>query len=143
MTDEHMPHPHARRSGFDNFAERASYLISGAPFFLILVLLIVAWVPTLFLIKSETSHWIIESGSAILTLFLVALLQNAEKRNEEAMNLKLNAIAQGIADLMRERTGDDQDLEDNIDRLTETVGLEERTSTDRQSNEEATAARSN
>jgi hypothetical protein len=47
------------------------------------------------------------------------------------MNLKLNAIAQAVADLMRERTGQDNDLRDNIERLADTVGLEDRVTTRR------------
>jgi low affinity Fe/Cu permease len=72
-----------------------------------------------------------QTVTAAVTFLLVALLQNSQRRNEEAVNLKLNAIAQGIADLMRERTGEDQDLCDNIERLTHTVGLEERVTTTR------------
>ncbi len=140
--EEHMPHPHPRRSRFDNFADRATRFVSEARFFVGLMVLIVAWVPTLFLMKAETSHWIVETGSAIITLLLVALLQNSQKRYEEAINLKLNAVAQGIAELMKERTGDVSDLSDTIQRLTETVALEERTTTDRPSNEETTSVRS-
>lgn len=136
-----MPHPHPRRTLFDQFADRATHVVSSAPFFGVLVLLVLAWVPTLLLLERETSLWLITISSAILTLLLVALLQNSETRNEEAVNLKLNAIARGIADLMRERTGDDDDLHDNIKRLTETVGLEERTSTNRPSGEETESAR--
>ena len=63
---------------------------------------------------------------------LVALLQNSQKRNEEAVHLKLNAMAEAIADLMRERTGEDSDLSDDIEQLTHTVGLEERVTTVRE-----------
>jgi ABC-type transport system involved in cytochrome c biogenesis permease component len=76
--------------------------------------------------------WVYLAGrvltAIVVTLLLVALLQNAEKRSEEAINLKLDALAVGIADLMRAHTGDDQDLHDNIERLTEAVGVEERVS---------------
>ncbi len=137
-----MPHPHGRRTRFDDLAEGATRVVSGGWFFVVLVVLIIAWVPTMFFMKMETSHLLIETAAAIITLLLVALLQNSQTRNEEALNLKLNAIAQGVADLMREHTGDDSDLHDNIDRLTETVGLEERTTTDRPSGDETASVRS-
>lgn len=134
MPDDHqMPHSHDRRSRFDQFAERAAHVTSGAPFFLICALFIVGWVPTLWLTSPEASQFFIQTVIAIVTFLLVALLQNAQKRSEEAVNLKLNAIAEAIADLMRERTGEDKDLHDNIEKLTHTVGLEHRVTTGRDS----------
>lgn len=117
-----MPHPHDRASRFDQFAERAARITSGLPFFLAIAVLIAVWLPL-------AGQLLVQTGIAVITFLLVALLQNSQRRNEEAVNLKLNAIAQAIADLMRERTGDDKDLRDNIERLTQTVGLEERVTT--------------
>ncbi len=128
-----MPHEQERRTRFDRFAERAAQVASGARFFAVCTLLVVLWLPTLVLMDVEGSQILIQTVTAIVTFLIVALLQNSQKRNEEAMNLKLNAIAQAVADLMRARTGEDQDLSDNIDRLTDTVGLEDRTTTDRRS----------
>ncbi|MGH9277850.1 MAG: low affinity iron permease family protein, partial [Acidimicrobiales bacterium] len=125
------PHSHQRRNRFDRFAERAVHVVSGAPFFAICAVFIVVWVPTLWIMKPEPSQLMVQTVTAIVTFLMVALLQNSQRRNEEAVNLKLNAIAQAVADLMRERTGEDQDLRDNIERLTRTVGLEERVTTRR------------
>lgn len=129
--NDHMPHPHDRRSGFDRFAERAANLTSGAPFAVICAVLIVAWVPSLWLTSPESAQFFLQTMIAIVTFLLVALLQNAQKRSEEAVNLKLNAISEAIADLMRERTGEEKDLTDNIQKLTDTVGLEHRVTTAR------------
>ena len=131
--EQHMPHPHERRSWFERFAERAVHMVSGAPFFAICALFILAWLPALWILRPEPAQLLVQTVTAIVTFLMVALLQNSQRRNEEAMNLKLNAIAHAIADLMRERTGDDQDLHDNIERLTHTLGLEERVSTRRRS----------
>lgn len=126
-----MPHPHDRRSGFDRLAERAARATSGAPFFVVCAVFILAWVPTLWLTSPESSQFALQTIIAIVTFLLVALLQNSQKRSEEAVNIKLNAIAQGIADIMRAREGEDSDLHDNIERLAHTVGLEHRVTTDR------------
>lgn len=128
-----MPHPQEERKPFDRFAERAAHVLSGTPFFAICAIFIVLWFPTLWLMGPEPSQFLVQTITAIITFLLVALLQNSQRRNEEAINLKLNAIAQAVADLMRERMGDDQDLHDNIERLTHTVGLEERVTTRRRS----------
>ena len=135
-----MPHPHPRRNRFDEFAERATRLASGAPFFVSCAVLIVLWLPTMIFMKVGSSQLLIQTLTAIVTFLLVALLQNSQKRNEEAVNLKLNAIAQGVADLMRAETGEDKDLRDNIERLRQTVGLEERTTTDRQTSDDVGGA---
>lgn len=129
--DQHMPHPHQRRTGFDHFAEKAAHVFSGGGFFAVSALLVLIWLPTLWIMGAEPSQFLIQTVTAIVTFLLVALLQNSQRRNEEALNIKLNAIAQGIADLMRDRMGDDHDLHDNIERLAHTVGLEERVSTKR------------
>jgi low affinity Fe/Cu permease len=122
--EQHMPHPHDRANRFDQFAERAAHVTSGAPFFLGCALFVAVWLPA-------AGQLLFQTVIAAVTLLLVALLQNSQRRNEEAVNLKLNAIAQGVADLMRERSGEDHDLRDNIERLTQTVGLEERVTTTR------------
>ncbi len=140
--DDRIPHPEEKPGWFDAFAEQAAKATGGAPFFFISVLLIVAWLPTLAIMGAEPSQFLLQTVIAIVTLLLVALLQNSQKRSEEAVNLKLDAIAQGVADLMRERTGEDEDLSDNIDRLTESLGIEDRTTTNRASDEEKASARS-
>ena len=127
--DDRIPHPDERPGWFDHVAERASHLTGGAHFFFICVVLVIAWLPLLKIMGAEASQFLLQTVIAIVTLLLVALLQNAQKRSEDAVNLKLDAVAQGVADLMRERTGDDKDLCDNIDRLMHTVGLEDRVST--------------
>ena len=132
-----MPHPHERRNRFDDFAEKATKVVSGPPFFVACMLFVVLWLPTLLFMKLTSSQLLVQTISAVVTLLLVALLQNSQKRYEEAVNLKLNAIAEGVAELMRERAGVDHELNDNIDRLTRTIGLEERTTTRRPSHDEA------
>ena len=123
---DHMPHPHDRRSRFDRFAERAAEVSSGAPFAVVCAFCIVVWIPSLWLTSPESAQFFLQTMIAVVTFLLVALLQNSQKRSEEAVNLKLNAIAEAIADLMRERAGEDKDLTDNIEKLTHTVGLEHR-----------------
>jgi hypothetical protein len=62
----------------------------------------------------------------------VALLQNTQKRNEQALQHKLNAVADGLADLMEHFAADDpsrqaakEDLAGDIEDLKAAVGLEE------------------
>jgi low affinity Fe/Cu permease len=100
-------------SVFDRFAERATGLVSGAVFFILCVLLVLLWAPTYFLLHSlNTWQLIINTITTIVTFLLVALLQNSQQRVEEGMNVKLDAIAKGVADLLAEhgKPGDVSDL---------------------------------
>jgi low affinity Fe/Cu permease len=55
---------------------------------------------------------------------MVALLQNSQTRADQAVQHKLNAIADSLSDLMRL-----QDLEQDARELREAVGLEQHEST--------------
>jgi uncharacterized membrane protein len=120
------------RTLFDRFAGRSSEFVSRAPFFAFCVLLVVVWAPTYFLVGSfDTYQLIINTPTTIITFLLVALLQNTHKRGEEALQHKLDAVADGLADLMEHFAEDDperraakEDLADDIEDLRAAVGLE-------------------
>ena len=76
----------SNRTPFDRFAGRCSDFVSRAPFFTFCVLLVVAWAPTYFLVGNfDTYQLIINTPTTIITFLLVALLQNTQKRGEEAL----------------------------------------------------------
>jgi len=57
-------------------------------------------------------------------------LQNSQTRADQAVQHKLNAIADALADLMSELTNtSDADLQKDLDELRDAVGLEQREST--------------
>jgi hypothetical protein len=86
---------------FDRFAERASVFASRAWFFALCVLLIVVWAPSYFLVSNlDTWQLIINTATTIVTFLLVALLQNTQRRSDEATQHKLNAMAGALANLM-------------------------------------------
>jgi Low affinity iron permease len=69
------------------------------PFFTACALLVVVWLPTTVLLDFNTSQLLINTPTTIVTFLLVALLQNTQTRNQQATQRKLNAIADGLADL--------------------------------------------
>ena len=78
------------------------------PFLHLCVLLVVLWAPTYFLVGNfDTYQLIINTPTTIITFLLVALLQNTQKRNEQALQRKLDALADGLADLMEHFATDD------------------------------------
>ena len=126
----------SRVTGFDKFAGYASKLASRAWFFAFCVLLVVIWAPSFFLLENiDTWQLIINTITTIVTFLMVALLQNSQTRADQAVQHKLNAIADALADLMehvaQDATADDRkaDLQHDMKELQQAVGLENREST--------------
>jgi hypothetical protein len=118
-----------RLSLFDKVATRADQFASRAWFFLMCVLLVVVWAPSFFLFGSvDTWQLIINTVTTIVTFLLVALLQNTQKRANDAVQHKLNAIAEGLAELMSHQAGETLDLTRCRSELRAAVGLEDRES---------------
>jgi len=116
-------------SVFDQFAEKASEFISKPWFFAICVLLVLVWAPSFVVIGSvDTWQLIINTATTIVTFLMVALLQNSQSRANKAAQDKLNAIADGLADLMRSLGRDDPKLTEDLKELRDAVGLEDRES---------------
>ena len=122
----------SNKTFFDRFAGRSADFVSAAPFFGFCVLLVVLWAPTYFPVGSfDTYQLIINTPTTIITFLLVALLQNTQKRTEEVLQHKLDAVADGLADLMEhfaeedpERRAAKEDLSGDIEDLRAAVGLE-------------------
>jgi low affinity Fe/Cu permease len=98
----------AGRGRFDRVAERASNVASSPAFFAACVALIVAWVLAYTTGWPDDARQFLGDTLAAVTLALVALLKNAERRAEHAVQFKLDAIARALlAD-----QGDDPDYDE-------------------------------
>jgi len=130
-----MPSEVSSRVGpFDRFAGVSSKVASRAVFFTVCVLLVVVWAPTYFLIRNvDTWQLIINTVTTIITFLMVALLQNSQTRSDQAIQHKLNAIADGLADLMTHTHTCNPGTTLGIDvaELKAAVGLEAHESTSR------------
>ena len=123
------PHPAAnasRPSRFDLFAEASAEYVSRGAFFAACVLLVVCWAPSYFVLRNlDTWQLLINTATTIITFLLVALLQNTSRRSDRAIHHKLDALADGLADLMEHEVhGDAADLSRDIAELKDAVGLE-------------------
>ena len=125
---------------FDRFAGKASEIVSRAPFFAFCLGLVVLWAiegvvrmlsggADAFL--DDTFQLQINTTTTIITFLLVALLQNSQTRSDRAVHQKLNALADGLADLMGHlaERADDEELRRDIRELKAAVGLEKRETT--------------
>lgn len=119
---------------FDRLAGAAARCASRAWFFTGCVALVVLWVPSYFAFGTiDTWQLVINTATTIITFLLVALLQNAQTRADRATQHKLNAIAEGLADLMRAHAADSSldeatlgQLDADCHELRCAVGLEDR-----------------
>jgi hypothetical protein len=126
---------------FDRFAGWRGPPPSRAPFFAFCLLLVLIWLIqgaavvvatgsfTKFL--DATYQLEINTTTTIITFLMVALLQNSQTRENQATQHKLNALADGVADLMDHLSDrhDDDDLRRDVEELRAAVGLESREST--------------
>ena len=113
---------------FERFVELSTKLISKAPFFAVVVAIVVIWAASFPWWKSTTKWELaIHTFAAVLSLLLLVLLEYAGRRNTEAIQEKLNVLAEGMAAFMESQLKDDDDeLRDAVHRLRDAVGLEER-----------------
>lgn len=121
---------------FDRFAGWAAAQVSRAWFFALCVLLVIIWGPSFPLFGTvDTWQLVINTATTIVTFLLVALLQNSQARADAAVQQKLNALADGLADLMghiSDEASDDEGaarLLRDADELRAAIGLERRSST--------------
>ncbi|HKH42386.1 MAG TPA: low affinity iron permease family protein [Solirubrobacterales bacterium] len=115
---------------FDRFAEAVSQFVSQGIFFTAAVVIVVIWIPTIFLIPSiDTWQLVINTLTSVLAFLLIALLQNSERRYDDALHTKIDAIAAGLADVMErieQREGGDDELREKVESLRESIELERR-----------------
>ena len=115
------------RDPFERFVTASTRLISRAGFFALCVAVVVLWAASYSLWKSTTKWELaIHTFTAVLSLLLLVLLENAGRRDAEAMQEKLNVLAEALSALMESRAADDPSLDDAVVKLRESVGLEER-----------------
>lgn len=131
-SSDNRPAAPARRSGdqrtrYDRFVEAAYLRVSKAPFFFVCLLVVVIWLVSVPLWNDLKSWQVaIHSVTSVVTLLLIALLENANRRDAEASQEKLNVLAEALAALMESRAIEDPNLEEAHRRLRDAVGLEER-----------------
>jgi low affinity Fe/Cu permease len=118
---------YSKLSLFDRFASYTSALVSKPWFFATCVLVVVVWVPTIWVVPTvDTWQLVINTVTTIITFLLVALLQNTQSRSDRAVQHKLNAIADALWDLMGELGEEHPRLRRHRDELADAVGLEQR-----------------
>ena len=86
------------RTRFNHVAEAASNFTSRPQFFVICILLGVALVLSYTLDWGHTPQHVLGDAFAVLSLLLVAILKNSERRAEYAVHQKLDALLAAALD---------------------------------------------
>lgn len=115
------------RSSFDRFVHVAYRQVSTGWFFYVVAGAVLVWAMSAPL-WSDAKAWqvALHTGVSIVTVLLLALLENAARRSDEASQEKLNVIAEALAALMTSHSERDPELAPAVERLRVAVGLEER-----------------
>jgi low affinity Fe/Cu permease len=112
---------------FDRVAEATSHFVSRGVFFTTALVVVLLWLPTILLFESvDTWQLVINTMTSVLAFLLIALLQNTERRYDEALHRKIDALAEGLADLMEQDEPDRERLRRDAEELRDAVGLERR-----------------
>jgi low affinity Fe/Cu permease len=108
------------RGLFERIAERGSNVVSSPAFFAVCVVLVVAWTLSYPLGWSDPVRFFLGDLLGAITLAVVALLKNAERRAEAAVQFKLDAIAAALLELHNDTdNGAVRELEQAIGRHDE------------------------
>jgi low affinity Fe/Cu permease len=125
-----MNSPSKSLSRFDRLASTVAELVARAWFFCVCALIVLIWAPSILLIKNvDTWQLIINTLTTIITFLLVALLQNTQYRSDRAIQQKLNALVEAMADLMEGMAAQDPTMPQDVEELRRASGLEEREGT--------------
>lgn len=119
-----MPKPEYRSGGFfDRFAKATGGQVERAWFFAFCCLVILIWAPTFTFLKFDTWQLIINTLTTIITFLLVALLQNTQARSTAAIQHKLDAALEALAEVL-DNTDDVDESGDTASRLRDMAGVE-------------------
>jgi low affinity Fe/Cu permease len=116
-----------KRTWFDRFADGVIGVVSNASFFVICMAFVLVWLAAGAIRWEHWHEWadVLAVPAAGVTLLMVALLENESRRNDQATQRKLNAMAKALADMMDKFEMNRRDVEE----LRSAVGLELREST--------------
>lgn len=121
---------HRGLSRFDRLASAVAKVVAKAWFFAACTLIVLIWAPSYFAISNlDTWQLIINTLTTIITFLLVALLQNTQYRADQALQKKLNAIVEALADVMEALAEQDPSMPADVKMLRRASGLEDREGT--------------
>lgn len=117
------------RGTFDILADQVS-TVAARPGFLVAILgAVLIWL-VVGPLTSFSHGWIdtLQVVGTVVTLILVALLENEQWRNAKATQRKLNALAEALSHVLAGDKTTKEEIEHQVEQLRAAVGLEKRES---------------
>ena len=97
---------------FRKFAQTVSIIVGSSWAFILAVAIVVVWAASGPLFRfSDTWQLVINTGTTIITFFMVFLIQNTQNRDAKAMHLKLDELIRALKGA-RNQLVDLEDLSD-------------------------------
>jgi len=114
---------------FDTLADQASTVAARSGFFVAILGAVLVWL-LVGPLASFSHGWIdtLQVVGTVVTLLLVALLENEQWRNAKATQRKLNVMAEALSHLLAADDAPKEEVEDQVEQLRAAVGLEKRES---------------
>ncbi len=102
MGKETLMRPGKSSSFFNRLAKWTSRMAGKPTAFVLAIVVVIAWAVTgPFFGFSDTWQLVINTGTTIVTFFMVFLLQNTQYRDSEAIQIKLDELIHEIGAMIR------------------------------------------
>ena len=103
---------------FNTFAQRTAAVLGSGPAFIAAVLLVLVWaISGPVFAYSEAWQLVINTGTNIITFWMVFVIQNTQNRDARMMQLKLDELIRSIKDARNDMINLDELTDKQLDHL--------------------------
>jgi len=103
---------------FNAFAQRTASVMGSAPIFLAAVFLVAVWAITgPYFHYSESWQLVVNTGTNIITFWMVFVIQNTQNRDARTMHLKLDELIRSIKDARNDMINLDELTDEQLDHI--------------------------
>lgn len=94
---------------FDRLSQRVTEQVARPWFFLLVLAMLVAWLPTLFFWDAGHADLLVDALTNPLSLVLIVLLQNSQNRGDRAKDVRQDQLERAMAQLLLYQAGKEGD----------------------------------
>ena len=108
--------PESGRDRFNRFSDQISRALGSVQAVALSVLVVVVWAVIGPLVGySDTWQLVINTGTTVVTFWMVFVLQNSQNRNARALHLKLDEVIRATKEARNELMDAEEETEDEIE----------------------------
>jgi low affinity Fe/Cu permease len=105
---------------FRKFAHKTSDLVGSSRMFLMALVILAGWAMTgPFFHYSDTWQLVINTGTSVITLLMVFLIQNTQNRDARAIHLKLDELLRAVQEARTELVSLEEQPDEELVKLKE------------------------